>query len=694
MNAILNSYVEVLSNYNNFNNESINSIEYIPKIEKEKIIKSFNSNEIKYDYNKFYHVEFSKMAKEIPDKCAIVCNDISITYKQLDEMSNSLAHYLRKQNIGKGDIVPIICERSHYFIIAFLAVMKSGAAYSPIDPEFPRERIEYMINQVNAKYILKYITDFKNNEKIKFEHVLEYELEKHNYEKDKFAIDNVNKIDDLCYILYTSGTTGKPKGTMVTHMNLTNFIFYNDIIKGEKDIFNKGINNALAITKFTHDISIGEIHFPLLKGSRIILCNDNEFNDAKLLSLLINKYNVDYIFTVPSRFDNYLSDEEFIKSIENANYIVLGGECIDFKLVEKIQNNSKCEVLSIYGPTETTVYSTIKVFEKIDSSKGNIPLITAGKPCCNCSIFILDKYLKPVPIGVEGEIFIGGFGVSNGYINREELTKEKYLDCPFDVVQKGNGKMYGSGDIGKWTENGEIVCIGRMDFQVKIHGQRIELEEIENTIKMMDNIKNAIVIDGIRDNGDKYLIGYYISSLEINSLDIIEFLKNKLPRYMIPNYFMRIETLPLTINGKLDRKSLPKPNINDLINEEYVEPETEIEKVICGIYANVFNLNENVVGKTSDFFELGGDSLNVIKVTSFIEKELGIKLNIKDILSNSLVYNLSRHIEEILNSNEEIYYHSESIEKHNSNEFPITSQQLGVYIDSIKNPESTTYNIP
>ncbi|ORX75177.1 acetyl-CoA synthetase-like protein [Anaeromyces robustus] len=610
INEIVNSFIEVTKHISEFDN-TINNIEYIPEIEKEKIINSFNNNVYEYDHNKFYHVEFSRIAKEKPNKCAVVCNNVEITFKQLDEMSNSLAHYLRKQNIGRNDIIPVISERSYFFIIAILAVMKSGAAYLPIDPEFPREQ---------------------------------YKLETHNYENEKFEINNINESEDLCYLLYTSD-----------------------------DIFEDEIDNALAICKFTHDISIAEINYPLLRGSKIILSNDEEFNNPELLSNLITKYNVQYIFTVPSRMNSYM----------NVKWIILGGEKIDSNIVNKIQNNSNGKVLSVYGPTETR-FSNIKIMEKIeedDQSK-----ITAGKPLCNFKMYILDKYLKPVPIGIKGEIYIAGVGVGKGYLNREELTKEKFIECPYYYVNGKPGIMYKTGDIGKWTEDGEIICLGRQDFQVKIRGQRIELGEIENCIKEIKGITNSVVIDKKNDNNDVYLIGYYISTIDINKLEIRNHLRNKLPVYMIPRFFKKLDKLPLTNNGKLDRRSLPELTTEDIVNEEYIAPESEVEKTICKIYSEIFNIEENLIGIMSNFYEIGGDSLNAIKIVSSIEKELKIKISIKEILSNPIICDLSKYIESITNDDNKTN-NIDIIEKRNCKEFPVTSQQLGVYIDSIKSPE-------
>ncbi|OUM56565.1 hypothetical protein PIROE2DRAFT_49375, partial [Piromyces sp. E2] len=591
---------------------------------KEKILNTFNNNIYEYEHNKLYHSEFSRIAKENENKTAIIFNNNKISFKKLDEMSNSLAHYLRSNNIGRNDIVPVVSERSSYFIVACLAIMKAGGAFLPIDPEFPKDRIEYMINEAKSKIILSYVVNKQNEHKLIFENTIRYSLEKHDYQKNTQEINNINNYEDLSYALFTSGTTGKPKGTLITHDNLVNYCLYCQTYCNEKDIYSDNeFDNALAFSKFTFDMSIADIFYPLLRGATVILCNEDEFNDSKLLSNLINKYDIRYLVTVPSRLNNYLINEEFAKAIKNIRWILFGGEQLDFKTIKYIQENGNTKIFNGYGPTEATACCTIKKFddEFYKNDKKEDKQITIGRPICNCKIYILDKNMKPVPIGIEGEIFIGGYGVCKGYLNREELTNEKFVDCPFFKINNSPSKMYRTGDLGKWNEDGEIIYLGRIDFQVKIRGQRIELSEINNTVIEMNGINNSIVIDKQNENGEKYLVCYYISDDEINGKLIRNYLKDKLPIYMIPSYFKRIVSLPVTNNGKLDRRALPELNNEDLIKEKYISPETEIEKLICKLYSLIFNIDVNEIGKMSDFYELGGDSLNAIRVSSKIEKE-------------------------------------------------------------------------
>ncbi|ORX81926.1 acetyl-CoA synthetase-like protein [Anaeromyces robustus] len=690
INSILNSYIEVLKNINKFDH-TIKDIEYISSEEKERIIETFNNNSYEFDYNQMYHEKFMKLAEKYPDKCAIVDNDIKISFKELDEMSNSLAHYLRGAGITRNDIIPIICDRTYHYIVGIIGISKAGAAFLPVDRKLPAERIQFLVEDSNPKMILYYntkdIIDNFTNKTYKT-----YDLEVHDYNANRNPIKLINDPSDICYVLFTSGTTGKPKGVLVRHANLYNYVRAFDEENKNYSIYSlfkkDNINNILGITNFAFDTYHNEITISLIHGFTIVMVNDNLTEDVPLLAKYILKNNIDYINITPTRFKLFMENEEFRQSLKIVKAIIFIGEPLPISLCKNIHQYSKCIIYNGYGPTECTNICTVKEVNEEKEKK-----ITIGKPLCNCKLYILDKYLKPVPVGVEGEIFIGGFGVSKGYFNRDELTKEKFIPCPFNKNSKCNEIMYRTGDLGKWTENGEIEHLGRMDFQIKINGQRIELGEIESTVNEIREIENSFIIDKVKETGEKYLICYYISQSNIQGKEIREFLKKKLPRYMIPNYYKQIYEIPLSPTGKLNKKVLPEINVEDLIKEKYIPPETKIEKIICKIYSELFKINENEIGKVSDFYDLGGDSLNAIRVSSMIEKELNIKIYIKDILTYSIVCNLASFIEKII-SNKKSECQIETIKKRNSKEFPVTSQQLGVYIDSIKNENSIIYNVP
>eukprot|EP00833_Pecoramyces_ruminatium_P016364 jgi/Orpsp1_1/1190396/evm.model.d7180000078718.1 len=625
----------------------------------------------------FYEIG-GDIAKENKDKYAIVCGGEEISYKQLDEMSNSIAHYIRKQNIGRGDIVPIICERSYYYVIGALGIMKAGGAFLPFDPEYPEDHNKEKIRNSSSRICPI------------------YEIDQHDFSENNDDIQNINEIEDSCYCLFTSGTTGKPKGCLISHYNLCNFSLYSQTLNGKYDLYHGNCNKILSFSRFTFDVSIAEIFYPLINIKKVVLCNDLEFNNPELIGNLIGKYDVDFLLSTPSRFKVYMQNSVFLSAIKALKGMIFGGENLNMEFCKECHKYTNAKIYNGYGPSETTVQCTLGEVKNIEymNDINNTNILTIGKPVCNYSIYILDKQMKPVPIGVEGEIFIGGYGVGKGYLNHEELTREMFIECPFNSDDKYRKMMYRTGDMGRWTEEGEIEFLGRIDFQVKIHGQRIELGEIENVIKEIKEISQALVVDKKKENGEKYLVGYYISEVKIQNKKIKDYLRRKLPMYMVPNYYIKIEEIPLSNNGKLDRKRLPEPCKEDIIIEQYIAPENEIEQQICNIFSEVLNYPENEIGRMGDFYEFGGDSLNAIRVSSRIEKELNIKINIKDILETPVVCELGELTEKLMADENNISHQVDVIERHNVQEFPITSQQMGVYIDSIKHPDSLIYNVP
>ncbi|OUM65779.1 hypothetical protein PIROE2DRAFT_7101 [Piromyces sp. E2] len=694
---ILDSYIIITKNINNFD-KKLRDIEYISIYEKYKILNLFNSNKLLHDNNKIYHIEFDKVVQAFPDAIALIYENKEYTYNELNFMSNSLANFLRNYGIKKNEIIPIMCDRSPFYFISILGILKAGAAYAYIDPSFPKQRIQTMIDQVNPKIILKYVKKNKND--IKYEPmvwnkqgILEYDLEKMDYTENTTPLVNINNGNDICCLFFTSGSTGKPKGVPIKHCHMTNFCLYAQTINGYKNIYDHQYNNILSFTRFGYIMSNRETLCPLLHHKTVILCNKEEYNNPEKLGLLIQKYNVEYITSTPSRISIYLDNKMFKESLMNIKIVIFGGEKISTEFLREIFTTTKADVYCSLGLTEASGIILLgKVDRKTISNKNEIPI---GKPTCNYDVFILDKYLKPVPIGIEGEICVTGFSVTDGYVNLEELNKQKFITSPFETIFTDN-KLYRTGDIGKWTPDGSIIYVGRNDFQVKIRGQRVEMGEIENTVKQIENIEFTVVVGQENDNGDNYLICYYsCKNSDVTAQEIRDYLKIRLPVHMIPSYYISLKSIPLNPNGKLDRKALPKPDLKKIIKEKYEAPETEIEKTLCEIYEDILNIKDIKIGKNNDFYELGGNSFNAIEIISTIENKLNIKLSIETIFNYSTIGELGNYIKSISdNFKDDDRFKVNTIKNYDSKEFPITSQQLGVYIDCIKNPESILYNMP
>ena len=594
-------------------------VEIITKSEKDTIINKFNDTYVKYNKNENVIKSFEKQVKKNPEKIAIVCNDEKITYKELEEKSNSLANYLKSVGAKYKDIIGIMMNRSIEMSIGILAILKVGGTYLPIDPSYPKDRIEYMLEDSNSKLLL---TNSKNYNLVKYDiKKIDIGLESDIYNFSNKEIELNVSPEDLIYLIYTSGSTGKPKGVMLKHKNIINFLL------GTKNAIDFDSSKVmLSVTTICFDIFVLEFWGALTSGMTLILANEIEQNNTDKLNKLCLKYNANMIQTTPSRFIGLIQDEENIEFIKNMTDIMVGGEGLPQNLLDKLFTITKANIFNMYGPTETAVWSTIKKISPKDD------IITIGKPIANTKCYILDKDKKMLPLYIPGELYIGGEGVSRGYLNREELTNEKFVISPYDK----NELIYNTGDLAYFDKNGEIIHLGRTDFQVKIRGYRMELGEIESKIIEIPAISNAVVI---ADKENKYLICYYISKEEIDSNEITAQLLKDLPNYMIPSVFHKMDKFPLTPNGKLDRKKLPKV---ELEKSDVTLGKTKTEKLLSKIISQVLKIDE--VDIESPFMTIGLDSLGIIEVQTKL-LQYNYVLNTQDFYQYNTIKSLAENID-------------------------------------------------
>ena len=644
---------------------TVEQLDILTESEKQKVVYDFNDTAVNYPRDKCVHELFSEQAAKTPDKVALIFEDKQFTYKQLDEMSNSLAHYLREKGVKPNDIVPIISQRSYLAVVAMFAVLKAGGAYMPVDPAYPKDRIDYMINDAGSGIALT----CGYNEPLAVETIV---LDGFDFSINCTPIKNVNTPDDLCYLIFTSGSTGKPKGAMLKHSGLVNFLMKNKANFFQSDVINN-CNHVLAIGAFIFDISLVELFLPLSNGLSIIIANEIEANDPELLSKIITNENIRFICATPTRLSYYLNSHSFESAICNIKTILTAGESFTPDLLEKIRKSTNARIYNGYGPTETTVGCSFAIIERADN-------ITIGKPIANTQIYILDKNRKPLPIGVAGELCISGDGVGKGYLNRPELTAEKFIPNPFI-----DGKtMYCTGDLARWLEDGEIEYLGRIDTQVKIRGLRIELGEIESVMSSFDGIHMTAATDKRDENGRQYLVGYYTADSDIDEKALRRHLSAKLPKYMVPNYFVHLDEMPMTASGKTDRKNLPLPEFT-ASNEEYVAPETETEIAVAAIWSRL--LKTDRIGKDSDFFDLGGDSLMVISLLAELESSFNIQLSMKDIMENPVLEKMAVLIDKADKK-------ALTIKRIKSDKYVLLPQQKAIYAACQKEAGSLAYNMP
>lgn len=533
---LVNRIILIINQIINIPEIAVGDIHLIPEEEYQKVIFDFNDTAVDYPRDKCIHELFSEQVTQTPHKVALVFEDKEFTYRQLDEMSNSLAHYLREEKgIKPNDIVPIIAKRSWHVIVAMLGVLKAGGAYMPVSPLYPSGRINYMINEAGSKLALTF--EYENELSID-----KVNLEDFDYEQQTSPIENSNVPNDLCYLIFTSGSTGKPKATMLKHMNVRNYSHDNSKNIVCNNIVKKHIFSIVSVTNIVFDIFVTESILPILHGMTIYFASDEEIFSQKKLSDLICNNDIDVMQTTPTKMKGYMLDKNNLAYLSELKTIILGGEALPVDLYLELKKYTDAEIYNIYGPAETTVWSTNSQVKSVD--------ITIGKPIANTQIYILDKNRKPLPIGVAGELCISGDGVGKGYLNRPELTAEKFIPNPF-IEGKA---MYCTGDLARWRADGELEYLGRIDTQVKIRGLRIELGEIESVMSSFDGISLTAVTDKRDENNRQYLVGYYTAETEIDEKALRQHLSAKLPKYMIPNYFVHLAEMPMTVSGKTDRK--------------------------------------------------------------------------------------------------------------------------------------------
>ncbi len=622
--GMADAYIRILQQ---LENEKIPEIKILSEDERRRIIEGFNNTHVDYPKEKCIHQLFACQVQKTPDKTALVFENEPFTYQQLDEMSNSLAHFLREKGVTPNDIVPIIAKRSWHIIVAMLGVLKAGGAYMPVSPDYPIDRITYMTEIAGSKIALLYGCE----KEVEIETV---DLENFDFACNRLEVENINSSDDTAYIIFTSGSTGTPKGISISHRNIHNFTDKNHYNICQKELSNH-CESIVSVTNIVFDIFVTESILPLLNGICIYLANDTEAVFQEELSRLFAKHRIDALQTTPTKMKSFISDKKNMDYLEKVKVIILGGEVFPRELYYQLRKYTDAAFYNIYGPAETTVWSS--------AGKVTGEEITIGKPIANTQIYILDKDSNPLPIGVPGELCIAGDGVGKGYLNRPELTKERFVPNPFATERNGHGAiMYRTGDLACWTEDGEIRYLGRIDTQVKIRGLRIELGEIESAMNVIEGIRISAVTDKRDSSGRQYLVGYYVSDREVAVKELRSHLGRKLPKYMIPNYFVRLDEMPMTPSGKIARKNLPEPDFF-FKTTDYKEPSTEKERQLCRIAEQILNLER--ISTEDDFFELGGDSLKAIELVAKAHDK-GMEIALQQVFDCPTIRLLCRSMEQ------------------------------------------------
>ncbi|HEX3029117.1 MAG TPA: amino acid adenylation domain-containing protein [Clostridia bacterium] len=586
-------------------------IDILSEEEKNKLLFDFNNTKTEYPRDKTIHQLFEEQAGKTPLQLAVVSENTKLTYEELNLRANKLASILKEKGVESESIVAIMAQRSVECIIGMLAILKAGGAYLPIDPAYPDERKCYMLEDSGAKVLLT-MSDLDPINGMKVPEIIFLDSHSHYWTEGKEA-SCTSTPDHLAYIMYTSGSTGKPKGTMVEHRNVVRLVKNTNYIQFSKD------DRILQTGAIVFDACTFEIWGALLNGLSLYLTDGNNILDARKLQKVLVENKITILWLTSPLF-NQLSDK-CPEMFSGLKYLLVGGDTLSPRHINNVMEKCpKLKIINGYGPTENTTFSTCFPINRIYEE--NIPI---GKPISNSTAYIVDKYNHLQPVGVFGELWVGGDGVGRGYLNRKDMTSEKFIDNPFI---KGD-RIYKTGDLARWLPDGNIDFLGRADNQVKIRGFRIELGEIENQLMKHDSIKEAVVIDKTNQNNGKFLCAYFVSDNELTVTQLKEHMLNELPSYMVPSYFTRLEKMPLTPNGKIDRKKLPEPDTSSInTGVEFVPPRNKEEEALAQIWCEVLGLSK--VSIEDNFFNLGGDSIKAVEVTARAA-EAGTNISTSDI---------------------------------------------------------------
>jgi len=692
----------------------LSQIEILPEAEKKKILLDFNDTQKKYPQDKTIHQLFDEQVGRAPDRAALVgkekewrgrkeeesfgqvlnaFGEIHLSYRQLNEQSRQLALLLKERGLAPDSIAAIMAASSLEMIIGIMGILKAGGAYLPIDPDYPQERIDYILKDSDAKILLtgQEIASLYSPKTL------------NNCPKGTNSINNLQlKGNNLAYIIYTSGSTGVPKGVPVEHRSAVNILA---ALQRDYPLLESAA--YLLKTSYLFDVSITELFGWFWQGGRLVVMAPGHQKDPLKILEAINRYHITHINFVPSMFAVFL---EFLEQTgshgtRDLEYIFLAGEPLPPELVRRFQRlETGITVENLYGPTESTIYASGYSLSQW-SGIGSIPI---GKPLANIKLYILNKYHQPHPVGVSGELCIAGIGLARGYLNRPELTAERFDHDLKDSQDYHDGYhrsyrsymsyIYHTGDLARWLPDGNIEFLGRMDYQVKIRGYRIELEEIENRLLAHPAVQEAVVIDRAGTTGDKYLCAYIVSApvmaapgdnnagISIKIEELKQHLAHSLPNYMIPAHFVFLEALPLLASGKVDRKVLPEPGL--MADNTAVVPGNEVERKLAVIWQELLGLPDTP-GINLHFFQLGGHSLKAAIMTARIQKEFNVKISLAEIFKTPTIRGLALKIQL---ADPVKFIDMEVVEK--KEYYELSYNQKRLWIIYCMNPDSSSYHLP
>ena len=625
---------------------AINRLSILPKHEWQQVINDFNATEADFPQHLCIHQLFEQQVEQTPDAIALVYEDQSLSYDQLNRKANRLAHHLIALGIRPDDRVAICVERSLEMVVGLLGILKAGGAYVPLDPSYPGERLAYMLADCapvalltqQALRAVSALSDESLHVPVILLDMLDAQADAVNLEHNPDPLALGLTSQHLAYVIYTSGSTGQPKGVMNQHQGVVNRLWW-----AQNEYRLDCHDRILQKTPFSFDVSVWEFFLPLLAGAQLVIAKPKGHQDPHYLAALMTEACITTVHFVPSMLQVFL-DQADAQPCTSLRRVLCSGEVLPYALQIRFHTLlPNVELHNLYGPTE----AAIDVTSWLCRPEHNLDIVPIGHPIANTQMYILDAHLQPVPLGVTGELYIGGAGVARGYLGRPGLTAERFIDSPFkqNVYGQASTRLYKTGDLGRWLPDGSIEYLGRNDFQVKIRGFRIELGEIEAQLARCAGVREAMVIAREDVPGDKRLVAYLLADAgqALSAADLRSQLASSLADYMLPSAFVTLDAFPLTPNGKLDRKALPAPDGSAVITRTYEAPQGETETLIVEIWKELLHLDQ--VGRYDQFFELGGHSLLVTQMMSRLCDQFNIEIPLASVFQLDTVEKLAEKID-------------------------------------------------
>ncbi len=617
--------------------ERISKLQLLTPPEVQQLLVEWNDTKTDYPQDKCIHQLFEAQVEKIPSDVALIFENQRLTYQKLNSRANQLGHYLQLQGIKPDTVVGVYMEQSLEMVVALIAILKAGGAYLPLDPAYPKERLAFMLADAQVSVLLTQ-QHLGNQLPPHQAQLLSIDTEDSaytDYSTQNLVIDV--KPENLAYVIYTSGSTGKPKGVMNTHQGLCNRLLW------MQDAYQlTSSDRVLQKTPFSFDVSVWELFWTLLAGAVLVIAKPGGHQEPRYLVELISQRQITVLHFVPSMLQVFLEEKEHRKC-KSIKRVICSGEALSLNLQQRFFQSFDAELHNLYGPTEASIDVTAWCCKSVYNEN----IVPIGRPIANTQIFILDQHLQPVPIGVPGELFIGGVGLARGYLNRPELTQEKFIRNPFNELQLNSKfiRLYKTGDLARYRSNGNIEFLGRIDYQVKIRGNRIELGEIEALLEKHPQVREAVVIAREDMSNDYRLFAYLVAhgNAKPSVNELREFLKEKLPDYMLPSAFVVLEALPLTPNGKVDRRALPVPDsLRPTLTTTYQPPQSQMEQQIAKLWQEVLHIEQ--VGIHDNFFDLGGHSLLMLKVNNKLRGIVQRDISVVTMFQNPTIYSLAQYL--------------------------------------------------